>query len=260
MTNPNLSTIRGAVFSLWWREILRFVRQRSRVFGALGQPVLFWLLLGGGLGGMFRLPASVGEMSYLEYLFPGIMLLVVLFTAIFSTISIIEDRNSGFLQSVLVSPIPRSSIVLGNILGGTTLAMLQALLLLLAVPFLGIQVSTLKLLELVVIFFIISIALTGLGYIIAWSLDSTQGFHSIMNLLLIPMWLLSGSFFPAEGLPGWLSWIMHINPLTYGLHLVRGALYPPTDLPVISWIVTIGFSGITFLVSVLLTRRRPQGD
>lgn len=260
MTEVTSTGLVMPTFSLWWREILRFVRQRSRVFGALGQPVLFWLLLGAGLGGMFKLPESFGHMSYFEYLFPGILILIVLFTAIFSTISIIQDRKSGFLQTVLVAPMPRSGIVLGKILGGTTLALVQAILLMVAVPLLGVPFTLGAFLELVGILFIVGFALTGLGYIIAWPMDSTQGFHSIMNLFLIPMWLLSGAFFPAEGLPGWLSWIMVINPLTYGMNLVREVLYTNRSFDVVSWSVTLGFAVITFLVSLLITRKQETSN
>lgn len=253
-------------FSLWWREIIRFLRQRSRVFGALGQPILFWLLLGAGLGGVFQLPESAGGMSYLEYLFPGILILVLLFTAIFSTISIIEDRQSGFLQSVLVAPMPRSGIVLGKILGGTTLALVEALLLLIAVPILGLELSFAQFIEMGVILFVVAFALTGLGYLIAWPMESTQGFHSIMNVFLIPMWILSGAFFPAEGLPGWLVWIMYINPLTYGMDLVKNTLYHGGGAqtvagPVwVSWLISILFAIVAFSLSVFLTRRRSTGD
>ena len=253
-------------FALWRREVIRFLRQRSRVFGALGQPVLFWILLGAGLGGVFQLPASAGDMSYLEYLFPGILILVVLFTAIFSTISIIEDRKSGFLQSVLVAPMPRSGIVSGKILGGTTLALLQALLLLVAVPILGLPLSAGQFMLLGLILFVIAFALTGLGYLIAWSMESTQGFHSIMNLFLIPMWLLSGAFFPAEGLPGWLVWIMYINPLTYGLDLVKYTIYGSGAVQTVSapywmaWGITGLFAVIMFAGAVFFTRRRQTGD
>lgn len=253
-------------FSLWWREVIRFVRQRSRLFGALGQPLIFWLLLGAGLGGVFKLPQSAGKMSYLEYLFPGILILVVLFTAIFSTISIIEDRQSGFLQSVLVAPMPRSGIVFGKVLGGTTLALTQAVLLLVAVPILGLTMSVGQFFELVLILLLVSFALTGLGYVIAWPMESTQGFHAIMNVFLIPMWLLSGAFFPAEGLPGWLVWIMYINPLTYGMDLIRHTLYGATATrtvpgPIwISWGITLLFGAIVFLIAVFFTRSRHSGD
>jgi len=260
LNNSSPVGIAKPAFSLWWREVIRFLRQRSRVFGALGQPLIFWLLLGAGLGGMFQLPASMEDMTYLEYLFPGILALVVLFTAIFSTISIIEDRKSGFLQSVLVAPISRSSIVLGKIAGGTFLAMLQVVLLCAAIPFLGIPITGWAFLELFAELLVIAFALTGLGYVIAWPMDSTQGFHSIMNVLLIPMWLLSGAFFPAEGLPAWLSWIMVVNPLTYGMNIIRGTLYGEIHPMAVSWIVTIGFAMVTFTTAVILTHRREQGS
>ena len=260
MRNTKVTQLLIPAYALLSREIVRFVRQRSRLFGALGQPVLFWLLLGGGLGGMFALPDSVSDMSYLEYLFPGIITLVVLFTAIFSTISIIEDRKTGFLQGVLVAPVPRSSIVLGKIAGGVTMAMIQAILLLIAIPFLGIQITFSDFVLLIIAMILIAFALTALGYIIAWPMDSTQGFHAIMNLLLIPMWLLSGGFFPAEGLPWWLSWIMVINPLTYGVNIIHSLLYPTGESLTISWLITLIFALMAFAVALILTRTQKRGN
>ena len=158
-----------------------------------------------------------------EYFFPGTVVLILLFTSIFSTISIIEDRKEGFLQSVLVAPIPRSAFVLGKLLGGTTLAVMQGVLFMLLAPLVHIPFyaipAALGMLALV------AFGLTALGYIIAWKMDSTQGFHAIMNLVLIPMWLLSGSVFPASGAPGWLRWVILVNPLTYGLAAVRSSIY-----------------------------------
>jgi len=239
---------------------MRFVRDRSRVFGAFGQPILFWLLLGAGLGGMFQLPESLGDVSYLEYLFPGILVLIVLFTAIFSTISIIQDRQSGFMQTVLVAPMPRSGIVLGKLLGGTTLAMIQAVLLLVAMPFMGLALNFIMVAQLLFVLFILGLALTGLGYVVAWPMESTQGYHSIMNILMIPMWLLSGAFFPAEGLPGWLAWIVELNPLTYGVNLVQDIIHGNLAGDLLSWGVTIGFTVLTFGASLILTHRRESGD
>jgi ABC-2 type transport system permease protein len=133
-----MDTLIRPTITLWQREIVRFYRQRSRIVGALATPVLFWLLLGSGFANSFR-PGGAGDMGYAEYFYPGTMILVVLFTAIFSTISVIEDRKEGFLQAVLVAPVARSTVVLGKILGGTTLALGQALLLLAAAPFLGLR-------------------------------------------------------------------------------------------------------------------------
>ena len=126
-----------AVLTLWRREVLRFVRQRSRLVGSLAQPVVFWLLLGGGLSGAFRPPGAAPGSGYLEYFYPGVLALVLLFTAIFSTISTVEDRRSGFLQGVLVAPVGRTAIVLGQSLGGTTLAVFEGTLFLLLAPLAG---------------------------------------------------------------------------------------------------------------------------
>jgi len=213
------------VLTLWRREILRFVRQRSRLVGAFAQPLAFWLLLGGGFSASFRPPGAPAGSGYLEYLYPGILILVLLFTSIFATIAVIEDRKMGFLQGVLVAPVSRMSIVLGQALGSTTLAVFQGMLLLILAPFAGIHLSFGSVLATVGILFLVALALSNLGLIIAWRMESVQGFHAIMNLILMPIWLLSGAFFPAAGLPDWFSWIMRLNPLTYGMAALRRCLY-----------------------------------
>ena len=216
-----------ATYTLWRRDIVRFYRQRSRIVGALGTPVVFWLLLGSGLGTSFRSAAPDAPTgSYLEYFYPGTLALILLFTAIFSTISVIEDRREGFLQGVLVAPVPRASIALGKILGGSTLALIQAAIFLLLAPVAGVHVSWMTLPLLAVVLGTLAFALTGLGFILAWVLNSTQGFHAIMNLFLIPMWLLSGAVFPATGAAEWIRGAMLINPMTYGVIAIRGVLTP----------------------------------
>lgn len=236
-----------AVATLCRRELVRFVRQRNRVFGALGQPIVFWLLFGAGLGASFKAPPWGQGMSYTEYFFPGVLALIVLFTAIFSTISIIEDRREGFLQSVLVAPVPRWSIVAGKVAGASTLALAEALLFLLLAPFAGISLTLLKFAALGAMLVPIAFALTALGFAIAWRMDSTQGFHAIMNLFLMPLWLLSGAFFPAAGVPRWLGILIAVNPLTYGLAALRRILYFERPL-------AVGSEGLPGLgVSVLIS-------
>lgn len=210
-----------AAWALARREVVRFLRQRNRVVGALAQPVLFWAIFGAGLGPSFR----AGSLGYSEYFFPGIIVLILLFTAIFATISIIDDRNSGFLQGVLVAPVPRSAIVLGKVGGTTVLAVGQALLVGLAAPAFGLSFSLVGLLAAVPVLVLLSVALAALGVWIAWRMDSTQGFHAVMTSFLMPMWLLSGAFFPPEGTPAWLELVIRVNPLTYGVDLLRHALY-----------------------------------
>jgi ABC-2 type transport system permease protein len=220
-------------FTLWWREIVRFYRQRSRVVGVVASPLLFWLVIGSGFGTSFRSGNAPGQLHYLDYFYPGALIMIVLFTSIFAMMSLIEDRKEGFLLSVMVAPVPRSAIVLGKVLGGTTLAAIQGLIFLAFAPFVGVRMSPLDFLLVIFVVFLVSFALTSLGFAIAWPMDSTQAFHAIINLFLIPLWLLSGALFPLSGASGWLRLVMRLNPLTYGVEALRGLLYPesPTVLP-----------------------------
>ncbi len=251
------------VLTLWWREMLRFCRQRSRLTGALAQPLVFWILLGGGFSASFRPPGAPGGMGYAEYFYPGIIAMVILFTAIFSTIAVVEDRREGFLQGVLVAPIGRPTIVLGQSLGGTTLALLEGLLFLVLAPLVGITLTGGAIARVGAVAFLVAFGLVNLGLFIAWRLDSTQGFHAIMNLILLPMWFLSGAFFPATGVPVWLEWGMRLNPLTYGVAALRHSLYwqspagagpiPPFTL---SMFVILGFAVATFVGATWAASRK----
>src|SRR5215207_5969230 len=217
--------------SLCHRELVRFLRQRHRIIGALATPVVFWLLIGGGMGRVSFGDAAAGE-SYMRFFFPGTLVMILLFTAIFSTISIIEDRREGFLQSVLVAPVPRSAIVLGKVLGGTVLAAGQGLLFLLLGPIVGIRPSPVGWALAIAIMLIVSFALTALGFCIAWRMSSTQGFHAIMNLFLMPMWFLSGALFTVHEAPLWLKVVMTVNPLTYGVAALQyGFLHGVNRIP-----------------------------
>jgi ABC-2 type transport system permease protein len=215
-----------ASYTLWLREVVRFLRQRSRIVGALGSPLVFWFLIGSGLNRSFQGgPAMPLQGGYLEYFYPGTLALILLFTAIFSTISIVEDRQEGFLQGVLVAPVPRAAIVVGKILGSTTLAVIQGALFLLLAPFAHVQIHLADLPALVGVMVLVSFGLSGLGFLVAWWLDSTQGFHAIMNIFLIPLWILSGALFPASGAAGWVRVLMLVNPMTYGVSALRRFFY-----------------------------------
>jgi len=207
------------------REIVRFYRQRSRVIGALGTPLVFWLVLGSGFGDSFRASSFASGIGYLEYFFPGAIVLTLLFTSIFSNISVIQDRNEGFLQSVLVAPVSRASIVGGKIFGSTLLALSQGVVFLLLSPFVGYSLSFQGILLSLLGMGVLSLGLSALGFYFAWKLNSIQGFHAIMNLVLFPMWLLSGALFPLASAPVWLKVVMYLNPLTYGVSFLRWSLY-----------------------------------
>lgn len=216
-----------AIYTLWRRELVRFLRQPSRLVSALGMPLTLWLLVGSGLTASFRMPDGPAGLTFLEYFFPGTLVLLVLFAAIFTNISVIEDRHQGFLQSVLVAPVGRASLVLGKVLGGASLAWLQGALFLAVAPLAGLRPRPTAVVAALAVIAVLAVGLTALGFAMAWKVDSTQGFHGVMNLLLLPMWMLSGAFFPLTGAPLWLAVVMRANPLTYGTAALRRVLYPP---------------------------------
>jgi ABC-2 type transport system permease protein len=246
-------------FTLWWREIVRFYRQTGRVIGVLASPLVFWAVLGSGFGTSFRSGGGAGQQHYLDYSYPGILILIVLFTSIFTMMSVIEDRKEGFLLSVLVAPVPRTAIVLGKVLGGTTLAAVQGMVFLVFAPFAGVHIEPMQLLLVAVVVFLVSFSLTALGFAIAWPMDSSQAFHAIVNLFLIPLWLVSGALFPLSGASGWIRIIMRLNPLTYGVEALRGLFYPgvETSFALPSSIATLGlFSLVMFGLALLMANRR----
>jgi ABC-2 type transport system permease protein len=245
------------------REVVRFLRQRNRIIGALGTPLMFWFLIGSGLGKSFHAPGgeSSGGLTYLQSFVPGTVLLTVLFTAIFSAISVIEDRREGFLQAVLVSPAPRGGLVLGKLLGGTLLSLFQGLLLLVMAPVLHIHLTVLGLGQAGLVLAFTSFGLTGLGFLAAWRLDSVQGFHAVMNLVLMPLWFLSGALFPGGGAPGWLRALMTVNPLSYAVAMMHEAFFPGVaagPAPALCLAVTGAFAAVMFLLCGLFVGKRGE--
>jgi ABC-2 type transport system permease protein len=204
--------------TLWQRELVRFWRQKSRVMGVVASPLIFWLVIGLGSNDLGRF-------------YSGALVLTVMFSAIFSTITIIEDRREGFLLSMLVSPAPRTSLVLGKIMGSATLAWIQGLIFLAFAPLAGVRIQPLEFLPVAGAIFLISFTLTGLGFVIAWKMNSTSGFHAIMNLLLLPMWMVSGSLFTMATAHGVIRILMRINPLTYSISLLNYTLRLPNANP-----------------------------
>jgi len=231
--------------TLWQRELVRFWRQKSRVMGVVASPLVFWLIIGYGSSDLGRF-------------YSGALVLTVMFSAIFSTITIIEDRREGFLLSMLVSPASRTSIVLGKIAGSATLAWIQGLIFLVFAPLAGVSIHLLDLIPVACAIFLIAFALASLGFVIAWRMESTAGFHAIMNLLLVPMWMVSGALFPVATAHGVIRAIMFINPLTYSITLMNGLLGLPnaTPDPFISSIVTAGFGLVLLLFSGFIAAQK----
>jgi ABC-2 type transport system permease protein len=245
--------------SLWQREIVRFYRQKARVVGVIASPLIFWLVLGSGFAHSFQSSGSSSSGHYLGYFFPGSIAMIVLFTAIFSMMSLIQDRNEGFLLSVLAAPVSRSAIVLGKVLGGATLAAIQGIVFLVFAPFVGVHPTLSSIVLSTLIIIMISFELTALGFAVAWPMDSTQAFHAIVNIILLPLWMLSGALFPASGASGWLRFFMRLNPLSYGVDALRNALFPAvaTDFSLTTNLaVTIGFCMLTFAASWAIVNRR----
>lgn len=245
--------------TLCGRECRRFFRDRARALSSIVTAVLFWVLIGFGLGGSFAPVGMPREMGSIEYLFPGTVVFVVLLTAIVGTFSLIEDRREGFLQGVLVAPVPRSSIVLGKVLGGAGIAVAQGVLLLLVAPLVGIPFHPWGMGLAVVALFLIAFAFNALGFVLAWRMESIQGFHGIVNLILLPMWFLSGALFPIAGAARPLEIAMRINPVTYGLAAFRESLYASAAAgpvaPENAWLVTIAFAAGAFALAVAVARR-----
>ena len=262
VTRPSLAPSAGVALpavTLWWREIVRFYRQPTRVVGVLASPLVFWLVIGSGFGTSFRSGGGPGQQHYLDYFYPGALIMIVLFTSIFTMMSVIEDRKEGFLLSVLVAPVPRTAIVLGKVLGGTTLSAIQGMIFLIFAPFAGVHLDLVQVLLVGVVVFLVSFSLTALGFAIAWPMDSSQAFHGIVNLFLIPLWLLSGALFPLAGASGWIRVIMRLNPLTYGVEALRGLLYPgaETSFPLPSAMATLLLFSLVMLgLAVLMANRR----
>jgi ABC-2 type transport system permease protein len=219
-----------AAYAIWLRELVRFLSERGRIVGALGQPLVYLIVMGTGLGATFRSAAVPQGFSYIAFMYPGILGMTVLFTSLFSAISVIWDREFGFLKEILVAPVSRGSIVLGKVLGGATVATLQGLILLVLAPLVGLPLGVVQVLALIVVMILIASALTSLGLSIASRMSSMEGFQVILNFLVVPMWLLSGAFFPLRGLPTWMAVLTRVDPLTYAVDALRGVVYARSPL------------------------------
>jgi ABC-2 type transport system permease protein len=217
--------LRG-VYIVWYRDVLRFTRDRARIVASMGQPLLFLVIFGSGLSASLGagVTQQLGNVSYVRFLFPGIVGMAVLFTAIFSAISILWDREFGFLREVLVAPVSRAAVVLGKALGGSTIAMLQGALLLILAPFIGVHLDPLVVIELLALMFVIAFAVTSMGILVASRLQTMESFQMIINFLVMPMFFLSGAFFPLRGLPGWMSALTRLDPVAYGVDPMRRVL------------------------------------
>ena len=259
----SLATEWRATSIVWQREMIRFGKDRARIVSSLVQPLLFLFVLGSGLGSL--LGAQQGPVRLETFLFPGVMAISVLFTAGFAGISIVWDREFGFLREMLVAPVSSASILVGKALGGATVATLQCLILLAMAGLVGVPYAPVMLLELVLLIFLMAFMITTLGLLLAARLKQVQSAMPIMQLIITPMMFLSGALFPLSNLPGWLTVLTHVNPMTYAVEPMRSVVFDHLDAdpatrarfdPGIHWgsvTVPVGAQiAITVLLAVLL--------
>ena len=239
-----------AVYIMWLREVKRFVRSKSRIVGALGQPVLFLIALGYGLGPVF---AKAGQGNYLEFIAPGIIGMTIIFTAIFNGMQIIWDRQFGFLKETMVAPVSRTSIMFGRTLGGATVATLQGVLVLIIAIVAGFRPSWLGILPAIVAMLFIAFLFSALGIAVASKLRDMQGFQLIMNFLVMPLFFLSGALFPLSDVPAALLWIARFDPLSYGVDALRLFLVGSTAFSLaLDTLVLLGVSAVLLWIGARL--------
>ena len=221
-----------AIYIIWYRDILRYWRDRWRLVASLAQPLLFLIVFGSGLSSALSGGTTFGRgLSYIQFMYPGIIGMAILFTAIFGAMSIVWDREFGFLKEVLVAPIDRSSVAIGKALGGTTQAMIQGLILLVLAPFVGVKLNLLTILEMIPLAAILAFGLSSFGVMLASMMKSLQGFQVVMNFLMMPMFFLSGALFPLTGLPGWMTVLTRLDPASYGIDPLRRVVLSNSGLP-----------------------------
>lgn len=215
------------IYTIWLREFKIFTRERSRIVLSFVQPLLYLVVLGKGITAGMRLNVA-GNVDYLKFMYPGIIGMSILFTSIFAAISIIWDREFGFMKEVLVAPVPRWGVAVGKSLGGATVAMFQSAILIVLAPFVGVTLSIAIVVKLLVLAFLMSFAVTSLGVAVAARMASMQGFQAIMNLLVLPLYFLSGAMFPIATAPAWMKALMTADPLFYGVDGIRNVIFGKT--------------------------------
>lgn len=209
------------IYIIWLRDIKRFFRDKPRLITGITRPSLHLFILGSGLSSAFGMFGGRGGDWYMDFVYPGILGMIVLFTSLFSAFSIVWDREFGFLKEILVAPISRTSIVVGKALSGSTISLFQGIILLIFAPLLHIKLNFPMIIKICLLILLTSFALTSLGILIASRMKSMQGFNMIMNFLVMPMFFLSGAMFPLKELPKWLEYLVNINPLSYSIDALR---------------------------------------
>ena len=248
------------IYTIWLREYKRYIRYKSRILTSVVTPLLWLIIFGTGLGSAVRFGGISAGIGYQQFIFPGIIGQTILFTSVFSGVSVITDRQYGFLKEILVAPITRPSVVFGKSMGISTASLIQGVILLFLSFIVGIHMTIPAFLESIVLIVLISLGLSGLGLMIASFTDSLEGFNLILSFVVLPMFLLSGALFPISGLPEWLKFAVYLNPMTYGVDALRAAILNVSALPLYAdFAVLLLFAAITVLASAYLFTKKEQG-
>ncbi len=243
------------IYAVWLREFKRFYRDKSRLLSSIARPMLWLLILGLGIGGSMRFLDL--EVEYLPFITPGIIGMSVLFTSLFSGVSVIWDREFGFLKEMLVTPVSRISIAIGKSLGGATASIFQSIILILFAAVIGVQFSIISVLVMIPLIVVISIGFVGLGLTIASMMDTMEGFHVVMNFIVMPMFMLSGALFPINNLPSNVSWVLYLNPMTYSVEALRYTAIGVSSLNIlISLAFVLSFSIVMSIIAAFAFSRR----
>ncbi|MDB5306254.1 MAG: yadH [Gemmataceae bacterium] len=235
----------AVVYILWLREVKKYLRSRPQILASLGQPLMYLLAMGFGLGPVFQ---KAGQGDYLQFIAPGVVGMAVLFTSIFSGIGLLWDRQFGFLKETLVAPVPRLQIMVGRTVGGATVAMIQGILVLTVCLIAGFRPHGLASVPLALLFMaLIAVVFAALGTVIGSTLRDMQGFQLVMNFLVMPIFFLSGALFPLADLPPALAVATHLDPLSYGIDGLRGALIGQSHFGVAVDLAVLGSVAVCFL-------------
>jgi len=256
-----------AVYIIWYRELLRYWRDKSRIISSLGLPILFLFVFGSGLSpamgglvsGMPALPPGM-KIDFVKFVFPGVMGMSLVMSSMMAGISVVWDREFGFLKEIMVAPVPRTAIAVGKTLGGGTVGVIQGLLTLIFAPLIGVAVTPLMLAQLIPVMFLIAFSITSLGVAVAVRMKSMEGFQMVMQFVMMPMIFVSGALFPMRNLPAWMDFLVKINPVTYAIDPLRQIIFRAQGLPdmVLQMLpqmglgVTVFGHGITLLEDVLI--------
>ena len=232
------------IYGIWLRDFKKFWRERSRLLGGIARPILWLLIMGSSLRSVVSTSSLIGAngaVDYTQYIFPGVVCLTLIFASMQSATSIIWDREFGFLKEVLAAPVSRLAIILGKVLGGATQAMLQGAITLLFAPLIGLWLNLGTILVLLVMMFAIAFALTSLGVVIASRMESFEGFGTISNFVIMPMYFLSGAIYPTANAPAWMKPLIIVNPLSYGVDALRQITIGAGSLP---FALDVAFLGV----------------